>query len=105
MNNHSKMSDFNITAPIFWDQHEVANSAFQKVQLLHIMTKYLIAAYNKFLCCTSFFKREEYIQELIITIHLCYCQEVFCISLENLVLEKWLIEYTLIRKFHKYFSI
>ena len=59
------------------NQHEAANFAFQEVQLLNIVVEYLITAYNKLPCHTSFLGGEEDIQELITSAHPRYCQDVF----------------------------
>ena len=48
-------------APTFWDEHEAANFAFQKSQLLNIITDYSQNMYHKLPCCMSSLGREEYI--------------------------------------------
>lgn len=36
------MSDFNIIITTFWDEHEIANLAFQELQLLNIIANSLL---------------------------------------------------------------
>lgn len=55
------MSDSNITTSIFQNQYKVTHFVFEKTQLVNIMAKYLIIAYNKLLCHISFLREEKYI--------------------------------------------
>ena len=62
--------------------------------------------YHKLPCYTSFHRREEYIQELIIITHPHHSQKVFQIPLEIfLVLKDWLTKYTSLKKSCKDFLV
>lgn len=77
---------------IFRDEYEVDTLIFQKMQLLNIISEYLITIYNKLVCSIFSLSRKKYIQELITITYSRHCQEVFCITLKTfLALEKWFI--------------
>ena len=83
-----------LIAPIFWDEHKVANFSFQESLFLNIIPNYSQNLYHKLSCCISSLREEEYIKELITTVYPCHCKEVFYMPLEIfLALRDWLILY------------